>query len=224
MEDETGRDRVRALFKRRPGDDVVLEEVREFQVTVLVATFTGFLLGGLVGARYAGDKFVAISHSAKFSSTMQAQRELHSASLLGFIRNGCRWGWKLGVFSGVFSGTNIVMSTYRDKSDALNYITAGAVSGCLFRLPSGVKPAIGGMVLGTLLSVPVGILMHGLERGLVSQEKRGAIRKEKESRLKSTAELIKDLEQELEAPGSAPLHSMYTTEHQTTDNGQSSSS
>ena len=26
-----------------------------------------------------------------------------------------------------------------------------ALSGCLFRLPSGVKPAIGGMVLGTLL-------------------------------------------------------------------------
>ena len=52
---------------------MVLEEVREFQVTVLVATFTGFLLGGLVGARYAGDKFVSISHSAKFSSTMQAQ-------------------------------------------------------------------------------------------------------------------------------------------------------
>ena len=89
MEEETGKDRLRALFKRRyrhwykacvtysaagrPGDDVVLEEVREFQVTVLVCTLTGFLLGGLVGARYAGDKFVAISHSAKFSSTMQAQ-------------------------------------------------------------------------------------------------------------------------------------------------------
>ena len=57
----------------RPGDDVVPEEVREFQVTVLVATLTGFLLGGMVGARYAGDKFVSISHSAKFSSTMQAQ-------------------------------------------------------------------------------------------------------------------------------------------------------
>ena len=52
---------------------MVLEEVREFQVTVLVCTLTGFLFGGLVGARYAGDKFVAISHSAKFSSTMQAQ-------------------------------------------------------------------------------------------------------------------------------------------------------
>ena len=26
-----------------------------------------------------------------------------------------------------------------------------AASGCLFRLPSGIKPAIGGTVLGTLL-------------------------------------------------------------------------
>ena len=52
---------------------MVLDEVREFQATVLLATLTGFLLGGLVGARYAGDKFVRISQSAKFSSTMQAQ-------------------------------------------------------------------------------------------------------------------------------------------------------
>ena len=31
------------------------------------------------------------------------------------------------------------------------YVYIVAVSGCLFRLPSGVKPAVGGMVLGTLL-------------------------------------------------------------------------
>ena len=57
----------------RPGDDRILEEVREFQATVLLATITGFSLGGLVGARYAGEKFVTISQSSKFSSTMQAQ-------------------------------------------------------------------------------------------------------------------------------------------------------
>ena len=58
----------------------MLEEVREFQITVLLATLTGFLLGGLVGARYAGDKFVRISQSAKFSSTMQAQVQLDDYS------------------------------------------------------------------------------------------------------------------------------------------------
>lgn len=60
-------------FLPRPGDDTVPEEVREFQATVLLGTLAGFVLGGLVGARYAGDKFITLSHSAKFSSTMQAQ-------------------------------------------------------------------------------------------------------------------------------------------------------
>jgi hypothetical protein len=100
------------------------------------------------------------------------------------------------------------------------------VSGSLFRLPAGIKPAIGGMVLGTLLSVPVGVFMHGLERGLVSQDQRDEIRKRKydqyrlrqlqwESRLGSTARLIEGLEQELENPGSQPLSSTCETEQMT---------
>ena len=34
-------------------------------------------------------------------------------------------------------------------------------------------------IMFCVCSVPVGLLMHGLERGLVSQEKRDGIRKEK---------------------------------------------
>ena len=37
-----------------------------------------------------------------FHAIIVSQRQLHTASLMGFIRNGCRWGWKLGVFSGLF--------------------------------------------------------------------------------------------------------------------------
>ena len=33
---------------------------------------------------------------------VMSQRELHSAAFMGFVRNGCRWGWKLGVFAGIF--------------------------------------------------------------------------------------------------------------------------
>ncbi|CAI7995257.1 Complex I assembly factor TIMMDC1, mitochondrial [Geodia barretti] len=224
---ETGKDRVRALFKRRPGEQFMLEEVREFQATVLVATLTGFLLGGLVGARYAGDKFVRISQSSKFSSTMQAQRELHTASFLGFTRNGCRWGWKLGVFSAIFSGTNILLSTYRDTSDALNYIAAGgncewiSLQTTLRNKACHWWNGVGHIIKKYLIptcSVPVGVFMHGLERGLVSQDQRDEIRKRKydqyrlrqlqwESRLGSTARLIEGLEQELESPGSRPLSS-----------------
>lgn len=30
------------------------------------------------------------------------QRELHGAAMLGFVRQGTKWGWKMGVFAGLF--------------------------------------------------------------------------------------------------------------------------
>ena len=56
----------------RYGDDLP-EELRDFSTTVLVATFAGFFFGGMIGARHAGDKFIALNHSSKFTSVMQAQ-------------------------------------------------------------------------------------------------------------------------------------------------------
>ena len=56
----------------RYGDDLP-EELRDFRTTVLVATFAGFFFGGMIGARHAGDKFIALNHSSKFTSVMQAQ-------------------------------------------------------------------------------------------------------------------------------------------------------
>jgi hypothetical protein len=65
--------------------------------------------------------------------------------MLGFVRQGSKWGWKMGLFAGIFryfvigivqevyskvyfscfSGTILLMSVYRDKDDFVNYTTAG---------------------------------------------------------------------------------------------------
>lgn len=49
------------------------EEVKDLPVIVFVATCVGFAFGGMLGSRHAGDKFIALNHHAKFTSTMQAQ-------------------------------------------------------------------------------------------------------------------------------------------------------
>lgn len=49
------------------------EEVKDFPLTVFLATCVGFMFGGLIGSRHTGDKFIAMNHHSKFSSTMQAQ-------------------------------------------------------------------------------------------------------------------------------------------------------
>ena len=49
------------------------EEVKEFPTIVSMGTFVGFMFGGMIGTRHAGDKFIAMNHHSKFTSTMQAQ-------------------------------------------------------------------------------------------------------------------------------------------------------
>lgn len=221
---DSGWQRVRSLFSVRYGDSPP-EEVKELSATVLVASVTGFLFGGMIGARHAGDKYIALNHNTKYASAMQAQRELHGAAMLGFVRQGAKWGWKTALFAGIFSGTASLLSVYRDKDGALNYIAAGGVTGGLFRVSRGVKPAIGGTVLGLLISLPAGLFLHGMDLILVGSEGRSKVRRERfhsrrqreeqwNKKLESTAELIEDLEVELspsEGSGIHRLHTYYTT-------------
>lgn len=198
-------DRLRSLFTIRYGDELP-EELNDFTTTVCAATMVGFLFGGMIGARHAGDKYIAMNHSAKFTSVMQAQRELHGAAMLGFVRQGSKWGWKMGLFAGIFSGTLLLMSVYRDKVDFVNYTTAGAMTGGLFRVRAGIKPAIGGTVLGTLLSLPAGVLLQGLDRLLVGKQQHEKMRRMKfnarrrkeeewQSKLEATTRVIEDINQ-----------------------------
>lgn len=56
----------------RYGDELP-DELKDFSTAVCVASIVGFLFGGMVGARHAGDKYIAMNHSTKFTSAMQAQ-------------------------------------------------------------------------------------------------------------------------------------------------------
>ena len=38
-----------------------------------VAAVCGLFFGGMIGARHAGDKYITLNHSSKFTSVMQAQ-------------------------------------------------------------------------------------------------------------------------------------------------------
>ncbi len=49
------------------------EEVKDFPSVVFMGTVVGFMFGGMIGSRHAGDKFIAMNHHSKFTSTMQAQ-------------------------------------------------------------------------------------------------------------------------------------------------------
>ena len=56
----------------RTGDPIP-DELREWPPTVLLATVTGFIFGGFLGARWAGDKYILLNHNTKYVHKMQAQ-------------------------------------------------------------------------------------------------------------------------------------------------------
>jgi hypothetical protein len=174
-EQDSGVKRLKSLFRLRPGAPLP-DELQEWPRVVFLGSVIGFVFGGLMGARLAGDKYIAMNHNTKYPHPMQAHRELHGAAMLGFVRHGSKWGWKIGMFAGIFSGCNILLSVYRDKESPLNMMAAGGVSGTLFRIRDGIKPAVGGCVLGVLLSIPVSCLYHGLYWLLVSEEEKLKIR------------------------------------------------
>ena len=182
---ESGWKRIITTITIRPGE-APPNELVELANAILAASFGGFLFGGFVGARHAGDRFILMNSNAKFSSTMQAQRQLHAASMMGFIRHGCKWGWKMAAFAAIFSGTHSLLTLYRNRDDVLNYVGAGGLTGCLFRVSAGLKPAIGGTALGMLLSFPIGMLMHGLDLTLGGGKERERVRLE---RLKARADM-----------------------------------
>ena len=95
---------------------------------------------------------------------------MHAAALKGFVRYGSRWGWKLGLFAGIFTMGRTLSSVYRNKDDVFNYVVAGSefsmhlygfvssdsfslvgVTGGVFKVRHGIKPVIGGAFLGFLL-------------------------------------------------------------------------
>jgi len=127
-----------------------------------VGSIMGFCVGGRLGARVAGKDHILANQLTTYKYKMQAHREYHSAVIDGFIRNGCRWGWRAGVFAGLYSATTTLMGEYRNKYDGLNYLVAGATTGAVYKVIHGFRGVIVGTIVGTLCSLPVAVISHAV--------------------------------------------------------------
>ncbi|GAB7354532.1 hypothetical protein MBLNU459_g4995t1 [Dothideomycetes sp. NU459] len=74
-----------------------------------------------------------------------------NSCLNAVTRRGPFLGNSAGVLAMVYNGINSFIGHYRGQHDALNSITAGALSGMLFKSTRGVRPMMisGGLVAGT---------------------------------------------------------------------------
>ena len=78
------------------------EEIQHIPSVVCYTSAFAFLLGGQFGKRIADDHYRRHNQLTVYQSAMHAQRQYQASVALGFAKYGGRWGWRAGVFSGIY--------------------------------------------------------------------------------------------------------------------------
>ncbi|XP_065067316.1 complex I assembly factor TIMMDC1, mitochondrial-like [Rhopilema esculentum] len=202
-----GSERVKKLFTSSDS-----ELYQNASLATGVASLLGFTIGGKLGGNSSGTDHILANQLTPYRGKMVAHRAYHSAVLKGFIRNGSRWGWRAGLFAGLYSAVMTIVAEYRNKQDGINVIVAGAATGATYKMLSGFRGIIVGTVLGSLFSLPIAAGAEALF-WIVPEDFKESIRQlenEKKEKKKNKAEpwktnlevtknMIEQMETELES-------------------------
>ena len=190
----------RAFSKNEYGE--IRPEVAHIPVVVFCGSLVGMMVGGRYGLRIRGASNIATNKLTVYTSSVQAQRDYFSAILLGFFHYGCRWGWRAGLYSGIYSTTLTAVSIGRDKEDALNYIAAGATTGIIYKIFSGFRGILVGAILGAGICTPIGLTMQGLGHFIpyekVLKDEIAATNVKEKQKLEVTEKILDRMQKELE--------------------------
>lgn len=95
--------------------------------------FVGIVYGGFLGSKKAYMTFMERNQATTFETHLDAKKKLQERVTLGFAKDGWKLGWRLGVFAFMYMGVSTCMSVYRNKYSIFDYITAGTVTGAVYK-------------------------------------------------------------------------------------------
>ena len=153
--DSSWQSRVNKLFEKDPVTSLPDPKLLFVAKCIFAGSISGFLIGGRIGARIGAVEHIETTQIEIYQSTAHAQRQYHGKVFLGFLRNGCRFGWRAGVFSGVYSLLTVVLNEVNTEYTGTNYLGAGALTGIIYKSLSGWRSMVVGAIIGSGLSLPV---------------------------------------------------------------------
>ena len=80
------------------------------------------------------------------------------------IKYGSGYAQTVGAISFMYSAVEIFTKTIRGADDVFNSITAGTLTGAIYRSPHGMRAALIGSAVGSVASVFVDIARNDYER------------------------------------------------------------
>ncbi|XP_050452895.1 RPII140-upstream gene protein isoform X3 [Cataglyphis hispanica] len=150
LDDKLGWDRIKNIFRLNKDGNFTKELTSIINITIS-GTVIGTVLGGMNATKNTVDNFISNNEATKFTSHFDAKWHLQQAVTVNFIRRGARMGAKLGLFCCIFSTVTTCTTTYRGKLAIENYMLGGSVTGLLFKMNLGLRGALVGVGLGSIL-------------------------------------------------------------------------
>ncbi|XP_063890210.1 RPII140-upstream gene protein [Helicoverpa armigera] len=180
---QTGWDRVKLMYTGGEHEEISAELNTVLQSS-LCGAFIGACLGGFSTSRVAYLNFIENNQATIFKSTAEAKKRLQDYVTVAFARGAVRWGWRLCFFTGSFSLIATTISVYRGNTSLIEYVSAGALTGALYKIDMGLPAIAVGAGLGAALSMIGGIIIIGILKvaGVSMEDIRQALYKLKEAR------------------------------------------
>ncbi|CAG9785161.1 unnamed protein product [Diatraea saccharalis] len=179
----SGWERVKKMYTRNEFEEVSFELHNVIQ-SACCGAFVGACFGGFVKSRNAYLYFIENNQATIFKSTTDAKKKLQDHVTIAFAKGAYTYGWRLAIFTGLFSLIATTISVYKDETSLVEYITAGALTGALYKANLGLAATFVGAGLGAVLSAIAGLAILGLLKvtGITMQDIRRAMYRIKEAR------------------------------------------
>ncbi|KAI8355770.1 hypothetical protein B0O80DRAFT_497306 [Mortierella sp. GBAus27b] len=124
-----------SLSKNPRLNRIGLEPVKRMVLITASASFWGFVLGGMIGARQSGMQYLA-ENAHRLPKNMEGWYFYHKRKnyrmMFGALRRGAIYSAKTGALVGLFEVLEASADFYRGGADMFNSMMAGVASGGLF--------------------------------------------------------------------------------------------
>ena len=154
-EGETGWDRVKLMYTEWVnGEDN--PEVRFIMSGLGWGLIIGGVYGGIVSNRQSTEDFIRRHNEYVFRGQFEAKRKIGDTMYLNLVARGFKWGWRVCLFSGLFTGLTTTAIAYRNDIYLTDCMLAGGLLCGLWKIKLGLRAMAVSGVVGSLFGAILG--------------------------------------------------------------------
>ena len=151
-QNETGLDRLKQVWNRFHFGERTIEG-QIISNSFMFGGMIGFIMGGIIDSDQRLEGHIRKYNTNIYKGKLQANRQLSDRMYVDFMKYGAKLGLKYSLFSGLFTGSIILTSTYRNDIYFSDWALSGALSTALYKVQLGPRAMVVGGVLGSIFGL-----------------------------------------------------------------------